>query len=223
MKSLPGSGIVIQNYRTENPHAPFIPHSRRRTAAMRHLRGRLQRRRLPTAGGFVCPCCGSHAWVAETPERPGIADYFDCTEWMAAQDRAVEAATQVRVYISILTGLCENDYPLKRVGAFLVLGMKRCLDAYGAMLWIAGRRRWWSRRAAPRLAAFEGEVDSPYFARKSWPRNRTSYAPQRWPEGRTLLIGVPVKREKRVLGAIEVLQRGGGGPACRERLRPFRQ
>ena len=145
-------------------------------------------------GDSVCPCCGAHAWMAE------------------ARERTTDTEANIRAYVDILTGLCENNLSGDRVGEFLVLGMTRILDAYGTMLWVAKKRYWWSRRMILNLAASNGETDSPDFAGEVAAANESIVREVDMDGRETLRIGVPVWRDDTILGVIEILQHTVGGP-----------
>lgn len=142
-------------------------------------------------GDSVCPSCGTHAWF------PHRAESVEATR------------AHIRSYVAELSAFCRRDPPVNDLGELLVSGLTRCLAAYGSMLWVRNKRRWWSFRATLNLIACVGEPDSPDFAQEVATAKHQIMRNGRMAGRETLVIGVPVMRHDRVLGVIEVLQRAG--------------
>ena len=179
---------------------------RRRSATMPRLRRHLQGRRLPAAGDSVCPCCGAHAWVAGNP------DYI------------ARARVQIKTYIERLFGplsrkrIRREHHGVPGIGHDRVPACAR-LDALDRPeMPLVGRVAWFCT-----WAASDGETDSPEFAHEVVAADKSILRDTEIDGRETLLIGVPVKRKKRVLGVIEIPP-GATKPArIRRRLCPFRE
>lgn len=130
-------------------------------------------------------------------------------------DRVEVTKVHIRRYVMELSAFCRSELPVNQIAEFLVSGLKRCLAAYGAMLWIEGNRNWWSVRQKLHIMACVGDPDSPLLAQEVVATKREIVRDARIAGRETLLIGVPVTRNDRVVGVIEVLQRAGSPPASK--------
>ena len=149
-------------------------------------------------GDSVCPSCGAHAWFSRH------VDHIEATK------------AQIRTYVEELSSLCRNNLPVNQIGEFLLLGLTRCLAAYGAMLWVESRRNWWSLRQSLNMVACVGEPASPDLAQEVIAAKHEIVRDARIGGRETLVIGVPVTRNNRVVGVIEVLQRAGSPAATQK-------
>lgn len=149
-------------------------------------------------GDAICPSCGSHVWLA----NPFIR--FSTTK------------TRIQNFVAELSAHCRADLPMNRIGAFLVSGLSDCLAAYDAMLWVQGKQNWWSMRRTPKVVACVGERDSPTLAREVIFTRKEVTRQVRISDVVTLVISVPVTRNTRVIGGIEVLQRAGCPPESQQ-------
>lgn len=167
-----------------------------RTPEGEHLRCRVcgARHRVDVAnppGDSVCPSCGAHAWF-QSPSHS-----IETTK------------TRIREQVHEFAELCRSTPPITRLAESLVSVVTNCLAAHGAILWLPRKQGWWSRTTTLRPMAYVGATDSSTFAydvhSSGQPKLRSGTVADR----DTLLIGVPVLRDQRVVGVIEVLQRGG--------------
>lgn len=142
-------------------------------------------------GDSVCPSCGAHVWVPH-----GFV-----------QGEATKA--QIQSFVEQLLALCRSDRPIDEIGKFLVLGLTRCLAAYGAMLWLESKRNSLFTRRTFDIVACIGEPDLPLLARIVAATKREIVREAIIADRVTLAICVPVICNERVVGVIEVLQRAG--------------
>lgn len=142
-------------------------------------------------GDSTCPSCGAHAWLSELAQIK------------------TEIKSQIRTYVAELSALCRKEPPVKELGEFLVSGLTLCLTAYGTMLWMPGKPHGWSFRSALSLIACVGKPDSPSLAEKVATAKHEIVLNARMAERETLVIGVPILINDKVMGVIEVLQRSG--------------
>ena len=149
-------------------------------------------------GDVVCPSCGALAWFVER------------------YDPVAAAKAEIRTYVADLSTLTRGGLPVDQLRDLLVSGMTRCLAAYGAMLWLPGKRRWWPSHATMNLVAFAGESDSADVAENVAKGKHDIVFNTRMAGRETLVIGVPVMRGGIVLAVIEVLQRAGSREATQK-------
>ncbi len=142
-------------------------------------------------GDSVCPSCGIHAWLPPRSDRIGTTE------------------ARIREQVQEFAELCRHIPPVTRLAASLVSVLTSCLAAHGAILWLPTKQGWWSRKTTLRLMACVGASDSSAFADEVRASGQPILRSASIAKRDTLLIGVPVSRDHRVVGVLEVLQRGG--------------
>jgi hypothetical protein len=142
-------------------------------------------------GDSVCPSCGVHAWLPPGSDRIGTTEAC------------------IREQVQEFAELCRSAPPVIRLAASLVSVVTSCLAAHGAILWMPTKQGWWSRKTTLRPMACVGATDSSTFADEVQSSGQPILRSAMVAERDTLLIGVPVLRDHRFVGVIEVIQRGG--------------
>lgn len=136
-------------------------------------------------GDCVCPHCGSHLWVATNETSAKIA---------------------IRSFVRELQTLVQNGDSTTYTTGFLVSGLRRCLAAHGASLWITTKSRF-LRRSQLRLIRNDGHAASSAFAYDVLAA-ATSIVRRESTDGDAYLhLGVPISCDADILGVIEIAQR----------------
>jgi hypothetical protein len=120
-----------------------------------------------------------------------------------------ETEARIRDQVQEFSAFCLKGPPVDAMAMSLVGVLASCLAAYGAILWLPTKQGWWSRRPTLRPVACVGATDSSTFADEVQSSGQPILRTATVADSDTLLIGVPVLREHRTVGVIEVLQRGG--------------
>jgi hypothetical protein len=145
-------------------------------------------------GDSVCPICGSHAWSTVSREE-------------------IEAAGRsIREFVKNLAESCTQRESLSRAGQFLVAGLVRCLAAYNADFWVARKRFWWQHQMHIDLVASTGPTDLHAFAREVLAKGNEMVRSSCIHGSDRLILGVPVRYQARVIGAITIVQRPVSSP-----------
>ncbi len=140
-------------------------------------------------GDVPCPNCGELIWVEET-----IAKKISRTK------------TSIRQFVEETHSLAASGASREELGDYLVAGLRDCLEAYGATLWICSRQRWWSRRLDVRASSSCGQTNpTKRFAEQL--ANDVDRQPAIAQDDSVLYLGVPIAIAGRTVGVIEVLQR----------------
>ncbi|WP_404310854.1 hypothetical protein [Neorhodopirellula lusitana] len=136
-------------------------------------------------GDCVCPHCGSHLWM--TPKE-------------------TSTKTAIRSFVRELQALVSADDSTTYTSGFLVAGLRRCLAAHGASLWIATEQGF-LRRQQPRLVRNDGHPASYGFARDVIVASESIVRREFSDNDAYLHLGVPISRKTDILGVIEIAQR----------------
>jgi len=164
-------------------------------------------------GDSVCPSCGAHAWLNPSSDSIGGTEASIRAQLqdqlLALEASARETETRILDQVQKFSVLCLQGPPVIDVAMSLVGLLTSCLAAHGAILWLPTKRNWWSRNTTLRPLACFGESGSAEFAEEVRTRCEPILRDVTAAERDMLLIGVPISRDQRVVGVIEVLQRGG--------------
>ena len=161
--------------------------------------------RTPEGTPIDCPICGRSAVVTpSTPPGDCVCPHCGTLLWVPTGKSHVKIA--VRSFLGELQSLVQSDDSLQYTTGFLVAGLKNCLAAHGAALWINPKRKLW-RRSQLRLQRNDGPATTPELASEVVAAaapivRQESTATNRW-----LHLGVPMARDGKVLGVLEVAQR----------------
>ena len=161
--------------------------------------------RTPEGTPIDCPICGRPAVVTPSiPPGDCVCPHCGTLLWVPTGTSYVKTA--VRSFLGELETLIQSDDSLEYTAGFLVAGLKNCLAAHGAALWIHPKPRLW-RRAQIRLLRNDGPATTPELAAEVVAAAAPIVRQESTATGRWLRLGVPVARGGKVLGVLEVAQR----------------
>ena len=148
-------------------------------------------------GDVPCPSCGALVWVGSPINEEIARVKFSLRQFVRETHRLAERATS-----------------REELGDHLVVGLRDCLEAYGATLWICSRRHWWSRRVAVRASCSCGQAaPTSEFAERL--ANNASHQSAMDEHESVLHLGAPIETAGRKVGVIEVLQRPQNSAAAK--------
>ncbi len=112
----------------------------------------------------------------------------------------------IRSFVRELRVLVANNDSTTYTSGFLVDGLRRCLAAHGASLWITTKQGFQSR-AQPRLIRNDGYPASTGFACDVIAATASIVRRESTDNNAYLHLGVPIARDTDILGVIEIAQR----------------
>lgn len=158
--------------------------------------------RTPDGTPIDCPVCGlSDVVTPSTPPGDCVCPHCGSLVWVPESASSVKVA--VRAFTNELQELVKREEALDYTVGFLVGGLRKCLAAYGAALWINPKRKL-LRRAQPRLLRNDGQAASSEFAREVIARAVPMARPESTIANDYLHLGVPILHDSKVLGVLEV-------------------
>lgn len=149
-------------------------------------------------GDSVCPVCGAHAWFVEPPV-----------------DEIETARRTIRRAVGSWEQMCRDRRPLDEVVNKLATTLRDCTASFGANVWLAGQRRWWSSHLPLELVASDGLRAPREFVVEVITGDGPRQQSERISDETVVLIGSPVRRANRVVGALTLVQRANTSPAAR--------
>lgn len=161
--------------------------------------------RTPEGDPASCPICGLASTVEpSTPPGDCVCPHCGSHLWMAPRETSTKIA--IRSFIRELQTLVGNSESTTYTSGFLVSGLRRCLAAHGASLWITTKPRF-LRRSQLRLVRNDGHPASSAFACDVLAAAATVVRRESTDSDAYLHLGVPISRGTDILGVIEIAQR----------------
>ena len=178
------------------------------------LKTMLPSSRTPEGDPLRCDVCGaSEAVDFSTPPGDSVCPVCGCHSWATPNPRNVNS---IREFVRELSDLCPRTESIDTIGSFLVSGLMSSLAAHGASLWIAKKRKGRRRQASLELAVSTGQQEPPIFAQEVSAANDEVVRNTQVTGADVLLIGVPVRRDERIVAVITIVRRSGS-PAAIQR------
>jgi transcriptional regulator with GAF, ATPase, and Fis domain len=156
-------------------------------------------------GEPACRVCGCHVRATADP---------------ASIERT---KVQIRNWVGELQEKAASNISRDAFGRFLVEMLCNCLAAKGAMYWRRSNGIWSEQTVLPTLEFLHGEADTPEFAARVIQQNQEQLQQREGDGNRALLIGVPLVKDNRVLGAFEIVQRPDTQPVTQRGYLRFLQ
>jgi len=142
-------------------------------------------------GDVTCPACGTLIWVAAASNLSG--------------DHPKQG---VLAFVTDVRRLADSAADRKELGDQLVSGLKHCMPAEGATLWVCSRGRQQFDRVKLTAECTSGQADSSNeFAKRivNDPKRQPTFAEDT--DRAVLRLGVPVTTNGRTTGVIQDLKR----------------
>jgi len=161
--------------------------------------------RTPEGDPINCPICGFPSNVEPSiPPGDCVCPRCGALLWVPAKESKTKSA--IRSFVRELQSLVASDDSTTYSAGFLVSGLRRCLAAHGASLWIKPKPRLF-RRAKPLLIRSDGHLASSDFACEVIAASTPIVRTESQEHVAYLHLGVPIVRDAGILGVIEIAQR----------------